>query len=137
LLAVAPSELYIPLVPQAFLDQVKDWTQVNSTLAFPCEVEVLNEPVTLSDLELTARVEVAVGGVLVATRFHPVSEEYIVARQGDSDTFMASVHINNTNIMEVLAQKYVAHKNSMGQKVENLFLSKRFSQLDKNFSEEE
>jgi CRP/FNR family cyclic AMP-dependent transcriptional regulator len=136
LLAVDPSELYIPLVPQAFLDKVKDWTQLNSTLAFPCEVKVVNEPVTLSDLELTARVEVAVGGVLVATRFHPVSEEYIVARQGDSDTFMASVHINNTDIMEVLAQKYVAHKNSMGQKVENLFLSKRFSQLDKNFSEE-
>ena len=60
-----------------------------------------------------------------------------MARQGTSDTFMASVHINNTDIMEVLAKKYVDHQNSMGQKVENLFLSKRFSQLDKNFSEEE
>lgn len=136
LVTVKPSELYIPLVPQAFLDEVKDWTLVNSTLAFPCEVKVTNKPVTLSDLALTANIEVGVGGVLVVTRFHPVSEEYIVAQQGASDTFMASVHINNTDIMEVLAKKYVAHKNSMGQKVENLFLSKRFSQVDKNFSEE-
>ena len=133
LVTVKPSELYIPLVPQAFLDEVKDWTLVNSTLAFPCEVKVTNKPVTLSDLALTANIEVGVGGVLVVTRFHPVSEEYIVAQQGASDTFMASVHINNTDIMEVLAKKYVAHKNSMGQKVENLFLSKRFSQVDKNF----
>ena len=124
-------------MPQSFLDKVKEWTTENSTLAFPCEVKVVNETVTLSDLELTASIEVSVGGVLVATRFHPVSEEYIVARQGTSDTFMASVHINNTDIMEVLAKKYVDHQNSMGQKVENLFLSKRFSQLDKNFSEEE
>jgi CRP-like cAMP-binding protein len=137
LVTVQPSELYIPLVPQSFLDKVKEWTTENSTLAFPCEVKVVNETVTLSDLELTASIEVSVGGVLVATRFHPVSEEYIVARQGTSDTFMASVHINNTDIMEVLAKKYVDHQNSMGQKVENLFLSKRFSQLDKNFSEEE
>ena len=59
----------------------------NSTLAFPCDVKVVNEPVTLSDLTLSASVEIDVGKTVVITRFHPVSEVYAVARQGDSDTF--------------------------------------------------
>ncbi len=131
-----PSDFYVPLVPQAFIDQLKSWVHVNSTLAFPCKVKVMNEKVILSDLELSANVSVEVGGTLVVTRFHPVSEEYVVAQQGDSETFMASVHINNTNLMEILAKKYVSYMNSIGKKVGNPFLSNRFSQIDQNFSEE-
>lgn len=77
LVEVRPSDLYVPLIPQEFLDQIKDWTQNYSTLAFPCDVKVVNEAVVLSDLELTANVEVEVGGAIVVTRFHPVSEEYL------------------------------------------------------------
>ena len=131
-----PSDLYIPLIPQEFIDQIKEWAHQYSTLAFPCEVKVMDEPVTLSDLELKANVEIQVGEILVVTRFHPVSEEYVVARQGDSDTFMASVHVNNTDILEVLAEKFVNHMKDMGKKVSNPFMSNRFSQIDKNFSEE-
>ena len=93
-----------------------------------------NEAVVLSDLALSANVEVEVGSTITVTRFHPVSEEYVVARQGDSDTFMASVHLDNTNVMEVLADKYVAHMKSIGRRISNPFLSNRFSQVDKNFS---
>ena len=132
----SPSDLYIPLIPQEFIDQIKEWAHQYSTLAFPCEVKVMDEPVTLSDLELKANVEIQVGEILVVTRFHPVSEEYVVARQGDSDTFMASVHVNNTDILEVLAEKFVNHMKDMGKKVSNPFMSNRFSQIDKNFSEE-
>jgi CRP-like cAMP-binding protein len=131
-----PSDLYVPLIPQEFIDQIKEWAYQYSTLAFPCEVKVMDEPVTLSDLELKANVEIQVGEILVVTRFHPVSEEYVVARQGDSDTFMASVHVNNTDILEVLAEKFVNHMKDMGKKVSNPFMSNRFSQIDKNFSEE-
>ena len=131
-----PSDLYIPLIPQEFIDQIKEWAHQYSTLAFPCEVKVMDEPVTLSDLELKANVEIQVGEILVVTRFHPVSEEYVVARQGDSDTFMASVHVNNTDVFEVLAEKFVNHMKDMGKKVSNPFMSNRFSQIDKNFSEE-
>ncbi len=131
-----PSDLYIPLIPQEFIDQIKEWAHQYSTLAFPSEVKVMDEPVTLSDLELKANVEIQVGEILVVTRFHPVSEEYVVARQGDSDTFMASVHVNNTDILEVLAEKFVNHMKDMGKKVSNPFMSNRFSQIDKNFSEE-
>jgi CRP-like cAMP-binding protein len=133
---VNPADLYIPLIPQKFIDEIKAWTQSHSTLAFPCEVKVLNESVTLSDLTLIANIEVNVGEQIVVTRFHPVSEEYVVARQGDNDTFMASVHINNTNIMEVLALKYVNHMREIGKDVSNPFSSIRFSQIDKNFSED-
>ena len=131
-----PSDLYVPLIPQEFIDQIMEWAYQYSTLAFPCEVKVMDEPVTLSDLELKANVEIQVGEILVVTRFHPVSEEYVVARQGDSDTFMASVHVNNTDILEVLAEKFVNHMKDMGKKVSNPFMSNRFSQIDKNFSEE-
>jgi hypothetical protein len=136
LVDVDPSELYVPLIPQEFLEEIKDWSQLNSTLAFPCEVKVVNEAVVLSDLALSASIEVEVGSTMTVTRFHPVSEEYVVARQGDSDTFMASVHLDNTNVMEVLADKYVAHMKSIGRRISNPFLSNRFSQVDKNFSEE-
>jgi len=81
-------------------------------------------------------VAVEVGSMITITRFHPVSEEYVVARQGDSDTFMASVHVDNTNVMEVLAEKYVTYMKDMGKRVANPFLTNRFSQIDKNFSEE-
>ena len=132
-----PSDLYVPLIPQDFIDQIKEWTLQYSTLAFPCEVKVIDEPVTLSDLELTAHVAVQAGEKLVVTRFHPVSEEYVVARQGSSDTFMASVHINNTDVMEVLAEKYIEHMKGMGKEVTNPFIVNRFSQIDQNFSEED
>ena len=133
---IEPSDLYVPLIPQDFLEEIKDWSYTNSTLAFPCEVKVVNEPVTLSDLALSANVAVEVGSMITITRFHPVSEEYVVARQGDSDTFMASVHVDNTNVMEVLAEKYVTYMKDMGKRVANPFLTNRFSQIDKNFSEE-
>jgi len=133
---VNPADLYIPLIPQKIIDEIKAWTQSNSTLAFPCEVKVLNEAVTLSDLTLIANIEVNVGEQIVVTRFHPVSEEYVVARQGNNDTFMASVHINNTNVMEILALKYVKHMREVGKDVSNPFSSIRFSQIDQNFSED-
>ena len=50
---------------------------------------------------------------------------------------MASVHINNTDVMEVLAGKYVTHMKEMGKKISNPFMSSRFSQVDQNFSEED
>jgi len=133
---INPQEIYVPLVPLEFVQEVRDWTQANSTLAFPCEVEVLNEPVSLSDLTLSASIEIQVGETLVITKFHPVSEIYLVARQGDHDTFMASVHIDNTNVMEVLSEKYVSHMKSIGRDIANPYMRNKFSQVDKNFSEE-
>ena len=95
-------------------------------------MKVVNDPITLSDLTLSANVQVEVGSSVpfqsFVSGFHPVSEEYVVARQGDSDTFMASVHINNTDVMEVLAGKYVMHMKEMGKKISNPFMSSRFSQ---------
>jgi len=130
-----PAELYVPLIPLDFIAKIKDWSQSNSTLAFPCRVSVTGKPVILSDISLSANVEVEVGGEIVVTRFHPVSEDYIVARKGDSDTFMASVHIENTNVLAVLAEKYVAHMKSLGREVANPIILNRFSQVDKNISE--
>lgn len=134
---VEATNLYVPLIPQDFIDLIKEWSQTYSTLAFPCEVKVVGQPVVLADITLSAKSEVGVGGDLVITRFHPVSEEYVVARIGDSDTFMASVHLNNTDIMEVLAKKFVDHMDLMGKEITNPFIIDRFSQVDQNLSEEE
>ena len=115
---------------------MKFWTQTNSTLAFPCNVKVLNSAVTLADSTLSSTVEVDVGGELVVTRFHPVSEVYVVARIGDNENYMASVHVDNTNLIENLAEKYVDHMSSIGKEVVNPFVDNRFSQIDQNLSEE-
>ncbi len=132
---IEPADLYIPLIPQDFIEEIKDWTHAYSTLAFPCEVEVVKKPVVLSDLTLSANMTAEVGETLVVTRFHPVSEEYVVARRGDNDTFMASVHLDNVTIIEELARKYVLHMRRMGKVVSNPFIDNRFSQIDQNISD--
>ena len=72
---------------------------------------------------------------MIGFRFHPVSEVYAVARIGDNDTFMASVHIDNINLMEKLAEKFVDHMSSLGEKVVNPYSDNRFSQIDQNLSD--
>ena len=61
----------------------------------------------------------------------------MVAQQENSDTFMASIQINNTDIMEVLARKYVAHMKISGTEISNPFINNRFSRADQNLSEED
>ena len=58
----SPDDLFTPLVSKDFLDELIEWSSVNTTLVFPQEVEVLNSPVVISDLTLSASIEVPVGG---------------------------------------------------------------------------
>ena len=125
-----PEEVFTPLVSQQFLTDLTNWANLNSTLAFPQMVEILERPVVVSDLTLSASIEIPVGENVMVTRFHPVSENYVVAQQLNSDLFMASVEIENTNLMEKLAEKYVAHMASIGKKVINPFTDNRFSQTN-------
>jgi len=125
-----PEEVFTPLVSQEFLTDLTNWANLNSTLAFPQKVEILERPVVVSDLTLSASIEIPVGENVMVTRFHPVSENYVVAQQLNSDLFMASVAIENTNLMEKLAEKYVAHMASIGKKVINPFTDNRFSQTN-------
>ena len=77
---VNPADLYIPLIPQKFIDEIKAWTQSNSTLAFPCEVKVLNETVTLSDLTLIANIEVNDKELQIAIK-GDAKEEYPIIKK--------------------------------------------------------
>jgi hypothetical protein len=43
---------------------------------------------------------------------------------------MASVNIDNTTLMEELAKRYVKHMKDLGSKVDNPFLTNRFSKID-------
>ena len=128
----SPDDLFTPLVSKEFLEELIEWSSVNTTLVFPQEVEVLDSPVVISDLTLSASIEVPVGGKILVTKFHPVSDNHVVAQQLNSDLFMASIEIDNTNLMEKLAEKYVTHMNGLGKKVTNPYQRSRFSQLNQN-----
>ena len=117
------------VVSQTFVDEVIKWAHKYSTLAFPVEVSVVQEPVTLMDRSQQVQVPVSPGGKLRATRFHPSAKDYIVVAQLNSDKLLATVKIDNISLAESLASKYTRHMNSMGHSVKNPYERKT---LDKS-----
>ena len=67
---------------------------------------------------------VSPGGKLRATRFHPSAKDYLVVAQLNSDKLLATIKIDNTSLVESLAQKYTKHMNSMGNSVKNPYEKK-------------
>ena len=55
------------------------------------------------DRSQQVQVPVHPGGKLRATRFHPSAKGYLVVAQLNSDKLLATVKIDNTNLVEVLA----------------------------------
>ncbi len=116
-----------PKISKSFVQEVLAWANKNSTLAFPCEISISNQAVTLTDRSQQVQVPVRPGGVLRAKGFHPSAREYLIVAQLNSDKLLATAKIDNTNLIESLAPKYVRHMNSMGNSVKNPFEKKRVS----------
>lgn len=112
-------------VPKTFVDGVLNWAHKFSTLAFPTEIIVSGSPVTLMDRAQQVQVPVLPGGKLRATRFHPSAKGYLVVAQLNSDKLLATVKIDNTNLVEALASKYTRHMSSMGNSVSNPYEKKK------------
>ena len=122
---VVEKEDTAPKVSQTFVDGVLNWAHKYSTMAFPSEITVVNDPVTLMDRSQQVQVPVSPGGKLRATRFHPSAKGYLVVAQLNSDKLMATVKIDNTSLVEALASKYTRHMNSMGNAVSNPYEKKK------------
>lgn len=116
-----------PKVSQSFVQNVLKWATQYSTMAFPAEISVLQDPVTLMDRSQQVQVPVPPGGKLRATRFHPSAKGYIIVAQLNSDKLLATVKSDNTNLIEVLAPKYTRHMNSMGNSVKNPYEKKKIT----------
>jgi len=101
------------------------WAKKNSTLAFPTELQLLNEKITLMDREQRVKVPVSPGESLRALRFHPSAEGFVIVGQLHSDKLLAVTKIDNVNFAEALSTKYVRHMSTMGNTVANPFAKKK------------
>ena len=130
---VKPVDSGKPVISQTFVDSVLKWAHKYSTLAFPTEISVLSQPVTLTDRSQQVQVPVSPGGKLRATRFHPSAKGYLVVAQLNSDKLLATVKVDNTSFIESLAPKYTKHMNSMGNSVRNPYEKKTLDNFSGSF----
>ena len=109
-------------IPAEFIDDVLEWVKSNPTTALPVTVEIISNPIVLSDREQLVQIPIQQGEEVVAIRLHTEFDGFIVVGQRNSQQFLASVKIENTNFMEVISARYVAEKKRMGESVQNPFL---------------
>ena len=57
------------------------------------------------------------GGKVRAMQIHPASPEYVVVAQLNSDKFMAVVAMNDSTFLDELQNKFRAHTQAQGKKV--------------------
>jgi CRP-like cAMP-binding protein len=110
---------------EEFSQKVISWAQKNSTLAFPSEVMVKNEKLTLMDRSQKVKQSVNIGEAVRVLRFHPSAQGYVIVGQLNSDKLLAVAKIGNLNFAEALSSKFVNHMNSMGQSVSNPYSKKK------------
>jgi CRP-like cAMP-binding protein len=120
-----PEDSGAPKVSAEFKQNLLKWAQQNSTVAFPAEVVLLNDPVSLTDKSQQVKVPIAVGGALRAMRFHPQSNAHLIVAQLHSDKLLALSKIDNTNLYEALAPKFVKFMHSRGQVIKNPYEVKK------------
>jgi CRP-like cAMP-binding protein len=127
---VSKPESTEPKVSKTFVQEVIAWAHKNSTLAFPSEITITETAITLTDRSQQVQVPVRPGGELRAMRFHPSAQDYLIVAQLKSDKLLATVKIDNSNLIEVLAPVYVRHMNSMGNSIKNPFEKKKVTKPD-------
>ena len=98
-------------------EEMLAWAKKNTTLIFPLEIELRNNHITLQDRSRQVQIPVKVGGKVRAMQIHPASPEYLVVAQLNSDKFMATVLIKDSDFFEQLQPKYQGHARSVGKKV--------------------
>jgi hypothetical protein len=110
------------VISAEFIMNVLEWVKENSTVVLPVAVEIINNPIVLSDREQLVQIPVQPGGEVVAIRLHTEFDGFLVVGQRNSQQFLASVKIENTNFIEIMTGKYVAEKKRLGESVQNPFL---------------
>ena len=106
-----------PAVSKSAMDEVLAWTRNNTTLAFPVVIQVKEKPITLQDRGGQVKIPVSPGQSVRATKFHPSSSEFLIVAQENSDSFLASMRVSNSNFFEKSAVRFANHKKYIGQSV--------------------
>jgi len=105
-----------PKPSASFISGALKWAQTHVTLAFPAEIKIVGNPVTLTDRSQQVKVPVLPGGELRAVRFHPSASGYLVVAQKHSDKLLATIKIENSNFVQSIAPKYVGFLKARGEK---------------------
>ena len=113
-----------PNVSQSFITNVLNWAHKYSTMAFPAEISVITQPVTLTDRSKQVQVPVYPGGSL-GRPFSSICKRIPRRRPNKQRQALSHVKIDNTSLVESLASKYTKHMNSMGNSVANPYEKKK------------
>jgi len=102
-----------------FKSKILEWSKNNTTLIFPLEVKLLKDAISLQNRTGQVRIPVKVGQIVRALKYYPNSTEYLVVSQENSDKFLATVPLDNTNFLESLASIYEKRQKFMGRSSSN------------------
>ncbi len=97
-----------PETPSADAESLA-WARSNSTMVFPLAVRG-KKTITLQDRKQQVKIPVPVGGILRATRFHPTASTHLIVAQPNSDKFLATAAIADTNFAEAIQPRFLAHQ---------------------------
>ena len=104
---------------EEYKETILKWSKINSTLVFPLEVKIAKDAISLQNRTGQVRIPVKVGQVVKALKYYPNSTEYMVVSQENSDKFLATVSLDNTNFLELLASIYEKRQKFMGRSSAN------------------
>ena len=117
----------VPVEPQVNEEEKQDfketlvtWTKSNTTLVFPLSVLIAKDAISLQNNTGQVRIPVKVGQTVKALRFYPNSNKYLVVAQENSDKFLATVTLDNTNFFKQVAQLYKKRQEFLGKDYSNL-----------------
>ena len=109
------------LAIEQFGNDVLNWIKNESNSLLPIEVEIIQTPIALSDKEQLVRIPIAIGQYVMVNKLHPEFENYLVVGQKESSKYLASIKVENTNLIELMADKYVESMVANGISIENPF----------------
>lgn len=98
-----------PIVAKSLVDQALAWSRSHTTLVFPLKVQIREKTVTLQDADQMVKIPVQVGKTVRAKGYHPQSAEFLVVAQENSDKFLATIRLGNSNFVDLIVPKFQRH----------------------------
>jgi hypothetical protein len=104
-------EASAPAISQSLVDQALAWSKTHTTLCFPIALKIKEKDITLQDAAQMVKIPVKVGRTVRAKGYHPQSSEFLVVAQENSDKFLATIRVSNSNFVDLIVPKFQAQSN--------------------------
>ncbi len=101
-----------PVVSKSLLEKALEWSKTHTTMVFPMSVRIKDKAITLQDSSQQVKIPVPVGKVVRARGYHPSSAEFLVVAQENSDKFLATIRLENSNFLDLVVPKFENHSKS-------------------------